>query len=334
MRHRGWRQQGDARLDEFAMPDEPVRPHPHAVLADDELIESVVQERLRRPAWPGGRDPDERLAAMLAAWRADVGAGPVGPLLSRDAARAAVGRGRSQRRLRPLALAAALLVVVGVGLTTAAGTAQPGDPLWGLSRVVDGQRAASLTVALKAKSELSTARTALAQGRGDVAAAALAQVQADLPAVRAEEGREALAAEQRDLSTQVANALSAGAGTGSDPASAKPAPVGNPPPDVRAEQPHISSPATGSESPNSAPPQAAQQPSNPPLANPPSSSPSPETDAVPDPTENAPADGLPSARSSPADRPPTPAANVARQAPQQPTDHTAARHFLLKISVP
>lgn len=116
MRHRGWRRQADARLDEFAMPDDPVPAHPQAINADDELINAVVQGRLRRAAtWPGGRDSDDQLVAMLSAWRADAASEPLRTLISAESARAAIARGRSRRRIVPLALVAGLLVVVGTG---------------------------------------------------------------------------------------------------------------------------------------------------------------------------------------------------------------------------
>jgi hypothetical protein len=308
VRHRGWRRQADARLDEFATPDEPVRPHPQAIIADDELIDAVVQGRLHEGGWPGGWDPDEPLAAMLSAWRADAGAEPVRRLISVDTARAAIARGRSQRRHRPLGLAAALLVVVGTGLTIAAGTAQPGDPLWGLSRVVDSERAASVTVALKVKSELATARTALAQGREDVAAATLAQVQDDLPAVRPEEGRDALAAEQRNLSTQVDNPPPAGPGTLPSPSTTNPTPTATPPPDIRADQAPPAGPTPGSASPNAAAPPAnasaepppVQQPSNLPPANPQSDNPPPGNPSADSPPDNAAAANSPPGDGSPA----------------------------------
>ena len=305
MRHRGWRRQADARLDEFAMPDDPVPAHPQAINADDELINSVVQGRLRRAAtWPGGRDPDDQLVAMLSAWRADAASEPLRTLISAESARAAIARGRSRRRIVPLALVAGLLVVVGTGLTIGAGSAQPGDPLWGLSRIVDSDRAESVTVALKVQAQLSTVRTALAQGRTDVAAAALAEIQAELPAVRPEEGREALAAEQRDLAAQLAQTPPGGPTTPPDPAAAGPTPSDGPPPDVLAEQPPPAGPPPASGSPSAAgTPPAGPPPADPPPAEPPPADP-PPTD---EPAAVDPAPAEPAEARQPQTAPPPPA---------------------------
>ena len=78
----------------------PVRPRPTpsdepidlvAVQADDELINALSAGpggvRGRRPA---GYDADDRVAAMLAAWRAEVDAEPIPELVDMDPAVAAV----------------------------------------------------------------------------------------------------------------------------------------------------------------------------------------------------------------------------------------------------
>ncbi|HEY2202921.1 MAG TPA: hypothetical protein VGH99_00400 [Pseudonocardia sp.] len=148
-----------------------------AIGADDELLDMLAGRR--PPGGPAGMrsvalDPqhdlgvydDQRMQATLAAWRADVLGEPLPELCSVDeASKLIIGGARpARRRLMPVAAAAAVLVIAGAGLAAGVGTAQPGDALWGVSTMVNGD-AASGKAAAQLDTVLVAARTALAEGR-------------------------------------------------------------------------------------------------------------------------------------------------------------------------
>ncbi|MDT7640216.1 MAG: hypothetical protein QOC83_4504, partial [Pseudonocardiales bacterium] len=123
-----------------------------SIRADDELLDALAVGRSAGPGYSHGFDPgfdsgyadDQQVLAMLAGWRADVESEPFPELLSIDRASAAICDGqraaRPRRRLMPVAAAAAVAVMALSGVAVAAGGAQPGDALWGVSTVIDANR--------------------------------------------------------------------------------------------------------------------------------------------------------------------------------------------------
>jgi hypothetical protein len=136
-------------------------------------------------------DQSDELAGLLAAWRADLEADPlpglrpaafpvpVAPvnggrvpfprrLFRRTSATPALPDGASpagRRRMpRPLVVAAAAAVLVFGGLTVASASAQPGTPLWPLTRVIFGDTAKTRVAVSEAEKVLDQARAAMNAG--------------------------------------------------------------------------------------------------------------------------------------------------------------------------
>src|SRR3954447_8238590 len=169
-----------------------------AVQTDDELISTLSAGfTVSGPGgFGGGFGPDDRVAAVLAAWKAEVDAEPVPELLDLDTAVAAVRGARPRsarfRHLAPVAAAAALIVLVAGGASVGSYSAQPEDALWPVTQVVFPTKAASVQAASNAQDHIAKAKEALVAGRPDDAARELAQARADIGAVRSEEGRDEL----------------------------------------------------------------------------------------------------------------------------------------------
>lgn len=156
-----------------------------AVRADDAMLDAACRGSALVPGYGRSHD-DERLADLLAAWRAEVDAEPVPELVSLDEAIAAIREGRHERdrpgralpsaaggRRRPgrrvprmLAVAAAGAVVV-LGLGTAVHQSTPGEPLWGVTRVVFAAKAEAAQRQFDAQTALDRADTAAARGDMD-----------------------------------------------------------------------------------------------------------------------------------------------------------------------
>jgi hypothetical protein len=106
--------------------------------------------------------PDgDTVAAMLAAWRADLDERRV-PLLTDSAVKGTPPN--AGRRFRwAVAAAVAAVLLAGGGLVVAAGHATPGSPLWPITRVMYHDRAAVAAV----EDAISRARQAAAEGHYD-----------------------------------------------------------------------------------------------------------------------------------------------------------------------
>jgi hypothetical protein len=175
------------------------------VRADDTLIASLGQaEDLQID------DPiDERLAALLRAWRDDVHAEPQRGLDLGAAVSALASAPRSrvpkQSPFGPLATAAAVLVVVFVGLGLAARDAEPGDALWGVTKVLYSDKARSVEAAVTVRTKLDQATELLQTGDRKAALAALQEAQQKLPGVAAEDGKQELASQAQQLMAQLAD---------------------------------------------------------------------------------------------------------------------------------
>lgn len=179
-----------------------------AVQADDALLDAL-----------GGSDPkmaddlgDQELNALLLAWRRDIDSEPLAELVDVDTAvvtvkTAALARkhGGRRRLLVPVAAAAAVLAIAFAGTGLAAKDAQPGDTLWGLTKVLYADHARSVEAAAAAKIDLENANLALAGGRLDDARKALDEAQAALSQVTDEENRGQLLEQHRQLSAQLQN---------------------------------------------------------------------------------------------------------------------------------
>lgn len=221
-----------------------------AVRADDALIDALAggAGAAGDPDGYGfGGTDDDRLAAILAAWRADIEADPMPELVTLDEAADAVAAGHESRdRLRsrarrrmPLAIAAVAAVVACAGLTVAVHGAMPGDTLWGVSKVFFSERAQNVERVEEVRNRIEAANGALA--RGDVAQARneLAQANIAIPQV-APEQRAPLVAErdrvQSSLSNEPPPSTRRPAASSSEP-SAEPSPSGHRPPSTTTTRP-------------------------------------------------------------------------------------------------
>lgn len=190
-----------------------------AVQADDELINALqAGMTVSTPGRPGYGD--DHVASILAAWKAEVDAEPIPELVDLDTAMAAIEAGRptTARRprwhLAPVAAAAAFVVLAVGGVSVGSAGSEPGDALWGVSKVLYSERAESVEAAARVETRISTAKKALADGRTEVATQELQAAQADLATVRPQEGKADLAAVQSFL---VAKADETPTGVPTDP---------------------------------------------------------------------------------------------------------------------
>lgn len=180
-----------------------------AVQADEELISALAAGMAVSAPGVGGYDIDDRVAAMLAAWKTDVDAEPIPQLIDIDVAVAAVVSGRTPRHnvryLRPLAGAAALLVFAVAGVSIGAQDSRPGDPLWAVSKVLYEEHAESVEALVVVERAQQKAKELLAVGDKDGAEAALAEGKNAARVVLAEDGQEIIIAELRILENNVEN---------------------------------------------------------------------------------------------------------------------------------
>ena len=168
-----------------------------AVRADDALIDALAGGAGGGADGYGfgGSDDDDRLAAILAAWRADIEADPMPELVSLDEAAEAVAAGHESRdRLRsrgrrrmPFAIAAVAAAVACAGLTVAVHGAMPGDTLWGVSKVFFSERAQGVERVEEVRNRIEAANGALARGDTATARNELAQANIAIPQVAPEQ---------------------------------------------------------------------------------------------------------------------------------------------------
>lgn len=191
-----------------------------AVQADDELINALQAGMTVSAPGLNGYASDDRVAAVLAAWKTEVDADPIPELVDIDTAMAAIESARRstarrpRRHLAPVAAAAAFVVLTIGGASIGSADSEPGDALWGVSKVLYSERAESVEAAARVETRISTAKKALVDGRPEVAAQELQAAQADLATVRPQEGRADLADVQSFL---VAKADETSPGTPIDP---------------------------------------------------------------------------------------------------------------------
>lgn len=206
-----------------------------AVRSDDALIDAVHG----RHADALGAEDD--LAEVLSAWRAEVDAVPMPELVTLDEAVAAVEAGareqehavtapparparsngvRALRRL-PFAVAAAASVVAVIGFSVAVHGAMPGQALWGVSKVVFTDRAASVEKAQSAQTSIDRAHAALEHNDYASARSLLDAAGQQIDGVRPQD-RDDLLAEQRRLQSSLAPAVPPSPTTPLDTSSTRP----------------------------------------------------------------------------------------------------------------
>lgn len=135
--------------------------------ADDELINALSSGLGVSGPGQQGYDANDRLVAMLASWRADVEAEPMPQLVEPDVAAEVLAPSRRSRRvsyLRPV-IAAVAVAACGLGvLSVTAHEAQPGDSLWGLSKVLYSERAEQVQAAADLRTGIERVNAKLASG--------------------------------------------------------------------------------------------------------------------------------------------------------------------------
>ncbi len=194
-----------------------------AIRADDELLDALASGEVSfgglggfgsgdvgsEGDLPGGFHDDQQMLAMLAAWRDDVLDEPVPELVSVERAAEAIAAGRRdaqpRRRLMPVAAAAAAVVLGLSGVAIGAGSAQPGDPLWGVAKGLNSERAASTEAAQRVSVALASVQQALDEGRVSDAQATLAAVAPELAKVTDQETKNELASKQANLANTAAD---------------------------------------------------------------------------------------------------------------------------------
>ncbi|MEQ3550617.1 anti-sigma-D factor RsdA [Pseudonocardia nematodicida] len=136
--------------------------------ADDELINALSSGGLGVTG-PGrlGYDVDDRLVAMLSSWKGEVDRDPVPDLVDPDEAVQMLQPARPSRRvgfLRPLVAAAAVAACAVAVVSVGAQDAEPGDALWGISRVLYSERAEQVQAAADLRTGIERVNAKLAAG--------------------------------------------------------------------------------------------------------------------------------------------------------------------------
>ena len=185
-------------------PHEPVPDDLSAVQADDRLLDALGS------ATPGaaGSLVDDELNALLLAWRNEVETAPFGELVDTETAIATIQAARPQpvsrhRFLIPLASAAAVLAIAFTGVSLVARDAQPGDALWGLTRVLYSEHAKSIEAAAIINTDLESARLALREGKVSEAREKLNRVEASLESVSTADGKAQLEEKHAELQKEL-----------------------------------------------------------------------------------------------------------------------------------
>ncbi|MCD2192495.1 hypothetical protein LQ327_03685 [Actinomycetospora endophytica] len=149
-----------------------------AVRADDALLDAIAGGAVSGGVGASGDvfgrpgQDDDHLAAILAAWKADIEADPMPELVGLDEASEAVEAGHAARdrrasrarRRMPFAVAAAAIAVALSGLTVAVHSAQPGDAMFGLTKVLFSEHADNVAKAQEARTTIDQANTAIRDG--------------------------------------------------------------------------------------------------------------------------------------------------------------------------
>ena len=179
------------------------------VRADDVLLDSLAGYHVEDGRGDGTGDvADQELNALLLAWRRDVDSVPIGEVVDTETAMATVAAARASKPRRPkllvpIAAAAAVLVIGFGGVAVVARDAQPGDALWGLTRVLYADHARSVEAAASVRTDLQYAEDALVDGRILDAKSALAEAGAALSSVASEDGQADLRLKHETLTARL-----------------------------------------------------------------------------------------------------------------------------------
>jgi len=184
------------------------------IRSDEELLSALAAGHPIGPPPRRGDDPgygdEQHLLAMLSSLRDEVDSEPFPELVSVDEACAAIAAGRRaarpRRRLMPVAAAAAVVVFGLSGVAIASTNAQPGDPLWGVSQVVDGGRAQSVLAAYEVNQALDSAQQALKEGHPNKAQQIIAKVQPRLSQINDTQRKDKLSRKSENLMGAAAGA--------------------------------------------------------------------------------------------------------------------------------
>jgi hypothetical protein len=226
-----------------------------AVQADDTLLDILSS---------GGTlgDASDELTRVLAAWRREVHAEPVGELVDTNTALAVIRAARQPAPHRnrvsgAIAAAAAVLVIALSAVGLVAKSAQPGDHLWGVTQVLYGDYSRSVETAVAVRTELNEANTALRENKPDKARASLQRVEQQLPMIGETEGRTDLTARHRELEQIVK-------GTPQDGSAPPPGDAAFPPSAPTSGSPEATTSPTSSKAPMSAEPTTTSNSTTPP----------------------------------------------------------------------
>ncbi|HEY0639239.1 MAG TPA: anti-sigma-D factor RsdA [Pseudonocardiaceae bacterium] len=175
------------------------------VRADEALIAALG--RADTPVGDPADPIDERLAGLLRSWRDDVHSVPERPLVDLTTAQAALATAPRPRRrhnpVGPWATAAAVLVIAFVGMGLAAKGAEPGDPLWNVTKVLYSEKAKSVEAAVTVRNKLDQATAALHSGKISEAQDALEEARRNLSAIAIEDGQQDLADRTEQLQAEL-----------------------------------------------------------------------------------------------------------------------------------
>ncbi|GLY52305.1 anti-sigma-D factor RsdA [Lentzea sp. NBRC 102530] len=253
-------------------PHEPVADDLSAVQADDKLLDALGS------ATPGaaGSLVDDELNALLLAWRNEVETEPFGELVDTDTAIATIQAARPQpvsrhRFLIPLASAAAVLAIAFTGVSLVARDAQPGDTLWGLTRVLYSEHAKSIEAAAIINGDLDAARLALREGKVNEAREKLDKVQASLGSVSTADGKAQLEEKHKELEKELDTNTSTAPPTTTTPSVTQPSESSQPATSTTtpSTQPSTTTPSTPPSSETPPPPTSVGGEENPPPPPPP-----------------------------------------------------------------
>lgn len=135
--------------------------------ADDELINALSSGLGVSGPGRQGYDADDRLVAMLASWKAEVDEQPVPELVDADEAVQMLQPAKPSRKvsfLRPLVAAAAVAACALAVVSISAHEAQPGDALWGVTRVLYSEHAQQVQAQTDLREGIERVNAKLAAG--------------------------------------------------------------------------------------------------------------------------------------------------------------------------
>ena len=216
---------------------------PAAMRADDMMLDELAARRALDlfPAEDSYRRTarEDAVASLLASWREDLRPDDLPAVPSLGRADWALRRGQ-RRGFRPMVAAAAAIAMLLVGSALVGSRmARPGDPLWGLTRVLWTDRVDSADAEHAAQDGLTSAQDELNKGHLSGASIALTFVSATLPRVQSRDDLDQIRRTYESLASQVSSrmdsensssssvaaaARSAAPHTGGAPATSAPAP--------------------------------------------------------------------------------------------------------------